>query len=141
MDITEIASKLFLDKLSGQQGNEPSADLVQNALKNLLPTEGGQLDISSLVNQFMGQGGLASLAASWLGDGSNQSLSIDKIFDLLGQDKVNEFAGNLGLENNTAASALSDMIPDLIDKVSSGGSLNSDMVGSLVSGIAGKFFK
>jgi len=140
MNITEIASKLFLEKISGQGGNA-SLGAVQSALKNLLPTDGGDLNISALVSQFMGNGGLASLAQSWLGDGANMSLSADKIFEMFGQSKIGNFASEVGVDSHTAAKGLSDMIPDLIDKASSGGSLKKDLTSSLISGLAGKFFK
>ena len=140
MNITEIASKLFLEKISGQ-GGDASLGTIQSALKHLLPTEGGELNLSSLVSQFMGNGGLASLAQSWLGDGQNMSLSADKVLDMFGESNVSNFANEVGLDKSTAASGLSDMIPDLIDKASSGGSLQQNLTSSLISGLAGKFFK
>lgn len=140
MNITEIASKMFLEKISGQEGGA-SMDTIQSALKHLLPTDGGELNLSSLVSQFMGSGGLASLAQSWLGDGQNMSLSADKIIDMFGESKVSNFANEVGVDTSTAASGLSDMIPDLIDKASSGGSLQQNITSSLISGLAGKFFK
>ena len=139
MNITEIASQLFLDQIP-EQSSKPSVGVVQEGLSKLLPSNQGELDIPSLVSKFMGQGGLASLASSWLGDGGNASLSIEKVLDLLGQSQVNDFANKLGLDTNVAVSALSDMIPQLIDKASSGGALKSDLGESLISGLAGKLF-
>lgn len=140
MNLTEIASKLLMEKLSGQ-GGDTSEGAVQSALQNLLPTDGGDLNLTSLVGQFMGNGGLASLAQSWLGDGENEALSADSIVSMFGESKVGEFAQQLGIDNDTAANGLSDMIPNLIDQASSGGALKSNLAGSLISGLVSKFFK
>lgn len=140
MNITEIASKMFLEKMTGQ-GSDASLGTIQSALKHLLPTDGGDINLSSLVGQFMGNGGLASLAQSWLGDGDNMSLSADKVLDMFGESNVSNFANEVGMDTSSAASGLSDMIPDLIDKASSGGSLQQNITSSLISGLAGKFFK
>ncbi|BFM07352.1 YidB family protein [Halioxenophilus aromaticivorans] len=140
MNITEIASKMFLEKISGQ-GGDASLGSIQTALQHLLPTDGGEINVGSLVSQFMGNGGLASLAQSWLGDGQNMSLSADKIMDMFGESKVSNFANEVGVDTNTAANGLSDMIPDLIDKFSSGGSLQQNLTSSIIGGLAGKFFK
>lgn len=139
MQLTEIATQLFLKqidtKASGLASNE-----VQSELGKLLPMAGGDLDISKLISLFTQNGGLASLAQSWLGDGANETISAGNILAVLGQAKVHDFASNLGIDTDTAASGLSDMIPELIDKASSGGSLQNDIAGSLVKGLAGKFF-
>ena len=139
MNLTEIASKMLLQKLSGQ-GLNASEGIIQSALQSLLPTEGGDLNLSSLVSMFIGNGGIASLAQSWLGDGDNQSISPQSIIGMFGESNVSEFASKIGVDSGTAASGLSDMIPDLIDKASSGGSLQENITSSLVSGLASKFF-
>jgi uncharacterized protein YidB (DUF937 family) len=138
MNLTQIATKILMQKLSGQ--SNASEGIIQTALQNLLPTNGGDLDVSSIVSQFMGNGGIASLAQSWLGDGENESLSPQNLLGMLGESKVSEFANQIGVDTGTAASGLSQMIPDLIDQSSSGGSLKENLTSSLVSGLASKLF-
>jgi len=120
---------------------DSSGEQVQSALSNLLPTKNGELDLGSIVSMFQGNGGLASLAASWLGDGANSSLSPSSLLSMLGDSKVKEFSSSLGIAPEQASSGLSDMIPELIDKASSGGSLKSDIGSALISGLAGKLFR
>jgi len=139
MDILNIASKLFIQKMGGN-GSALSGDAVQSALGSLLPTKGGELDLGSIIGMFQGNGGLASLVGSWLGDGGNEALSPSNLLSMLGDSKVNEFASSLNLSKDQASEGLSSMIPDLIDKASSGGSLKSDIGGALVKGLAGKLF-
>ena len=144
MDLIKIAAQLFISKL-GSSGSGLDISKVISSLSTLLPTKGGELDLGSLVGQLQG-GGLASLAASWLGDGANEGFSAGQLLSLLGQGKVENFANQLGIETQTASQGLSDMIPELIDKSSQGGSLldavgGGDMLGSLAKGALGSLFK
>jgi uncharacterized protein YidB (DUF937 family) len=139
MSIIENAAKLFMQQI-GQQGDGLDLSSVVAGLKNLLPGDGGDLDIQALIEQFMGQsGGLATLASSWLGGGDNMDISASQLTGLLGQDKVAEFAENTGVDVDTAVSGLTGMIPQLIDQSSEDGALKTDLASSLVSGLAGKF--
>lgn len=62
--------------------------------------------------------------------------------DLFGQDKVKSFADEIGVDEATASNGLSDIIPDLIDKNSEGGSLlDGDAMGALAKGALGSLFK
>ena len=139
MNLTDIAAKLFMQQL-GSQGAGIDANSLQGALAKLLPMAGGDLDVTRLLSMFTQGGGLASMAQSWLGDGSNDALSTDNLMSILGQSKVNDFASELGLDTDAATTGLTGMIPELIDKASSGGSLQQDLAGSLMKGLAGKFF-
>ena len=79
-------------------------------------------DLGGLAEQFSG-GGLGNALQSWLGDGDNDNVSGEQITNALGADKIAGFAQQLGMDQNEAASKLSDLLPDLMDKSSSGGSL------------------
>ncbi|MDX2452120.1 YidB family protein, partial [Desulfosarcina sp.] len=82
-----------------------------------------------------------AVAKSWLGDGNNESVSTDQITNMFGSDKISEFAGKLGLSEDEAAGGLSEALPQMVDKASSGGSLLDSMGGlSGALGMAGKLF-
>lgn len=138
MDLLKMGAQLFISKLGGNGGNFDVATVV-SSLSNLLPTSGGDLDLASLVGK-MNSGGLASLASSFLGDNTNDSFSPSQLIGMLGDSKVSEFASSLNLEKDTAAKGLSDMIPDLINEKSEGGSLLGSITGSAAKDILGKFF-
>lgn len=140
MDLLKIATDLFLNKLGGSENGVDSNQLT-NALGSLLGGADGQIDLSDLISK-VSNGGLASLAQSWLGDGENDGFSVDQVKSVLGQSQVSEFSSALGIDEGTASNALSDMIPELIDKNSSGGDL-LEAVGGLsgLAGMASKFFK
>ncbi len=139
MDLMKLATQLFLSKL-GSSGSNLSSSLVTTALGSLIGDKDGKLELTDLMGLVSG-GGLASLAASWLGDGKNDELPASKITDIFGQAKVKDFASQLNLDEDVAAGGLSGMIPDLLDQNSKGGSLLSNpMVQSAAKGILGKLF-
>jgi uncharacterized protein YidB (DUF937 family) len=140
MDLLELATRLFKDKVAGGAGLDSAA--VMQALGGLLGNGGGGgLDLGQLVGRLQG-GDLAALAQSWLGDGANQSMSLQQVLQLFGDGALGDFAGRLGLERDAAGQGLAAMLPELIDGQSRGGSL-LDAVGGVggLLGAAGKLFK
>ncbi len=140
MDLLKVATDLFLNKLGSSAGGINS-DQISNALGSLLGGADGQIDLSDLISK-VSNGGLASLAQSWLGDGANDGFSVEQLISVLGQSQVSEFASSVGLDEGTASNALSDMLPELIDQNSSAGGLLEAVGGvSGLAGLASKFFK
>lgn len=141
MSLLKMAASIFMNKVSGGQGGGGlSLETIMPALQSLLPTKDGDLDLGSLVNKF-GASGLTNMAASFLGNGENDSFAPTQLLSMLGDNKVAEFAGKLGIEKETAASGLSSMIPDLLDQQSSEGSLASSGLGKAASSMLGGLFK
>ncbi len=139
MDLLKVAAQLFMNKISANSG-DLDIKSVMGSLGSLLPTNSsGDLDIMALV-QNMQAGDLASLAASFLGDGKNDSFSPSQLMGLLGDSKVSSFASSLSLPKETALSGLTDMIPELIDGNSKGGSLVSSIGGSAAKKLLGSLF-
>ena len=133
-----MAAQLFLDKSDGTSGLDVGA--VASALKKLLPVDGDDLNIGALFAQF-GSGGLTSVVGSWLGDGDNDAIAGTNIVDTFGSDKVASFASELGMDSDKATEGLAGMIPELIDKNSSGGSLLDSVGGAAgMASFANKLF-
>lgn len=123
MRLIDVAADIFIKKLAGT-GESLQSGEVADALQKLLPTQGGELDLQALLEQFLGRGGgLSTLVTSWLGDTGNAPLSGAQVLEVFGQEKVSNFASRLGLDTVTAATGLSDTLPDLIDKTSEAGRL------------------
>ena len=138
MDIMQIGAQLLQSKL----GSNVQTGDIASALSGLLG--GDNFNIGSLLSKIQG-GGLASMASSWLGDGANSAMSGSQVMDIFGKDKVSEFASKLNIDEGTASNGLADMLPQLIDKASSGGSLLESAMGSMggagdLMGMAGKLF-
>lgn len=135
------ASAFMNSNNSGDAGSGLDSGLLSNALASLTgnSAEGG-LDIGSLLGQ-MQSGGMADMAASFLGDGANDEMSDSNITDLFGSDKISQFASQLGLSESEAVGGLRDAMPQMMDQASSGGSL-LDSIGGISGaiGMAGKLF-
>jgi len=140
MDMMEMATQLLASKLGGNAGG--NNDLVQNVIGSLLGGSGGSgIDLGSLVGNLKNSG-LSDIAESWLGDGDNAHISRSQIESMLGSDKIQNAAQQLGADQNDLLRGLQNMIPQVVDKSSSGGSL-LDSVGGIggLANLAGKFLK
>lgn len=139
MDLMQIGAQLLQSKLGGNIDTSK----IASALSGLLG--GDNFNIGSLVAKLQGNAGLGGMVSSWLGDGANTAMSGSQVMDIFGKDKVSEFASKLNIDEGTASNGLADVLPQLVDKASSGGSmLESAMNGmggaSGLMGMAGKLF-
>lgn len=141
MDIMNLATQLLASKLGNASGGG-NQDLVQSVIGGLLGGSGEQgIDLGSLVGNLQNSG-LGDIAESWLGDGDNARISRSQIEGLLGSDKIQQAASQLGADQNDLLRGLQNMIPQVVDKSSSGGNL-LDAVGGIggLANLAGKFLK
>ncbi len=127
MDLLKIGATMI-------EGNSDNAttgldmDDIVNALSKLIGNGEGGLDLGALVGG-LSQNGLGEIVGSWLGNGENKSISGDQITDLLGSDKISEFASQLGLSDESAKSALADSLPQVVDQATSGeGTIMDEML-------------
>jgi len=125
--------------LSGDTGSNLNISSLTSALSSLTGNDGG-FNLSELMNN-LNAGGLADMAKSWLGDGSNMGISPEEISNVIGSDKIADFASKLGISTEEAAGGLSEALPQMVDKASSGGAL-LDSFGGVegVLGFASKLF-
>ena len=127
MDLLKVGASMI-------QGNSDDAttgldvDDIANALSKLIGNGEGGLDLAALVGG-LSQNGLGEIVGSWLGNGENKSISMDQITDLLGSDKISEFASQLGLSDESAKGALADSLPQVVDQATSGeGTIMDEML-------------
>ncbi len=130
MDLTELF-KVGAALIEGNKDNATTGlDIgdISTALSGLLENSQGGLDLATLVGG-LSQNGLGEIVGSWLGNGENKSISMDQISDLLGSDKVSEFASQLGLSDDSAKNALADALPQVVDQATSGeGTMMDEML-------------
>ena len=119
MDLLKMGQELLGDKMGDMGG-------VMDALSGL--TEGNGLDLAGITDKLK-EGGLGDQLSSWLGDGENASVSAEQITNALGADKISEMASSLGIDAGSAAEKLSQAMPSLMDKFSSGGNLLDSVTG------------
>ena len=119
MDLIQLGTQLLSEKL----GIQVDSSTISSALTKLLGDSAGNIDFAGLASKMASSGELGNVLSSWLGDGANSAISADSILSMLGDSKVADFASTLGTDTGTAASGLANVIPQLMDKASSGGSL------------------
>jgi len=117
------------------------AATVNSALSQLIGDGKGGIDLAGLASRMLENQDLGAMLGSWLGDGANQSISAEKIESVFGQEQIGQFADKLGVGTHDAAKGLSDVLPQLMDQASSGGSLLDQFGGAGgLLGAASSFF-
>ncbi|MFQ3247391.1 MAG: hypothetical protein ACI9SP_004047 [Arenicella sp.] len=140
MDMMQLATQVLASKLGGNASQSDSS--VENVIGNLLGASNGSgIDLGSLVSTLQNSG-LGDIAQSWLGDGDNSDISRTQVESIFGSDKIQNAARELGTDQNDLLRGLQDMLPQVVDKSSSGGSL-LDSIGGMggLANLAGKFLK
>jgi uncharacterized protein YidB (DUF937 family) len=125
MDLMQIATQL----LTQQFKDKVSPENAKSALSGLMGDGKGGINITDIISKMSGSGNMASMVGSWLGDGGNDGIQPAQILEIFGGDKIATFSKALGIGEEDASSGLANVIPDLIDKSSSGGNLLSSMGG------------
>ena len=134
MNLMEIAVSLLSSKLG------VDSNLAMQGLQTLFGDQPNGLDIAALIGKFQ-QDGLGDIVGSWLGDGANRGIDGGAIENAFGAEKIGEAASTMGVDSNSLVSGLTDVIPQLVDKASSGGNL-LDAAGGMsgIADMAKKFF-
>jgi uncharacterized protein YidB (DUF937 family) len=105
---------------------QPVMDMIQN-------NGGLQSVLSQLQNSPIG-----GQVASWIGTGDNQPVSSDDLAAAVGEDKVEALAQESGLPVEEVKGGLSEILPNLVNKLSPGGQIpGADQIGDIVKQIPG----
>lgn len=139
-ELLKVGAQLFSkSNLSGDAGSNLDLGSLTSALSGLTGGD-GSFDFGALIKN-LDAGGLSDMAKSWLGDGDNEGISPEQISSALGSEKISEFASKLGISTEEAAGGLSEALPQMVDKASSGGSI-LDSIGGVEGalGFAKKLF-
>lgn len=81
---------------------------------------GGIGGLGDLLAKFQ-QAGLGDAAASWVGTGQNQPVSGEQVEGALGSDLLSQIARQIGLPQGETAGALSQMLPQVVDRLTPNG--------------------
>jgi uncharacterized protein YidB (DUF937 family) len=129
----------LLGAMSGAAGSGQSAapnPLLQIALSMLANSGSGSAaggangGVGGLGNSLGGLGGLINAfqrngmgdqMQSWIGTGQNMPISPDQLQQVLGQGTIGQIAQQLGLSPQASASGLSELLPQLIDRLTPNG--------------------
>ena len=107
------------NKAAGSMLGGSSNPLATGLLHMINNTPGG---LSGLLQNFQ-EKGLGGLASSWVGTGQNLPISADQIQNVLGSDQVKQLAAKAGITPDIAGSALSQLLPTLVDRLTPNGQM------------------
>jgi uncharacterized protein YidB (DUF937 family) len=105
---------LFDGMLGGVIGAELTSVVTQ-----LIEKHGG---VQGIVTQ-MEQQGLGSTVKSWIGTGPNQPISPTQVHQTFGSSILNELAAKTGLNPQDLAQKLSQVLPQVVDKLTPAGTV------------------
>ena len=92
---------------------------LASVVNKMIADQGG---VSALVSKFQ-QGGLGSVAQSWVGTGPNAPISGDELHSVLGGDLVRQLAAKTGMSPQDLMQKLSQVLPTVVDKMTPDGKL------------------
>ncbi len=100
---------------------------------------GGMGGIGGLIGLVakMQQSGLGDVARSWISTGDNLPVSPDQLGGVLGQGTVSNMAQQLGLNSGDLLSQLSQMLPQVVDKLTPQGQIPQGDIGGMLGGLLG----
>ncbi|KNZ34222.1 MAG: hypothetical protein AD742_02200 [Methylibium sp. NZG] len=77
------------------------------------------------------QAGLGDVVSSWIGKGQNLPISADQLGSVLGGDTLSNLAKQLGMSQGDAASQISQMLPDVVDRLTPQGQMPQGGLGNV----------
>ena len=111
---------------------------VAKAAMGLLGSSGGNSGLGGVLGALQSKG-FGDIVSSWVGTGSNKSISPEQLQAALGSEELSQFAEQAGVSRNEASAALASLLPSLVDKLSPEGKLPDaggieGMIGKLMGG-------
>ncbi len=142
--LMQLGARLFNEQLDSNQDGKLDISEISSALTTLFSSTQSQSGnaaggLASLISgiQQSGNSDLLSLATSWLSNGPNAPVSDNQLMQIFGQDKIAEFAQQLGVSQDRALKGLQTAVPDIIDKASPNGQLDLENMLDSVGGVSG----
>ena len=126
----------LLDSVIGALGSQGGGGGRGDPLQAIIGMLGQGGGLSGVLGQ-LSKAGLGDAVNSWVGTGANQPVSPDALGNALGSDAVAGFARQLGIEPGEALGHLSQMLPQVVDKLTPNGQVPQGDLGSLLGSLTG----
>ncbi len=134
-DLLNTGISILKDKIGE---NNPQ---IEEALNSIFGGEDGKIDLSNIFSKLE-DANLGEIISSWISSGENAPIDTDNLKNLLGEEKISEFAQKLGIDIDSATETLKDLLPQVIDKATPEGDSILDQIGGIdgIINMAKKFF-
>jgi uncharacterized protein YidB (DUF937 family) len=116
-------------------GGNKKDDLISTVMGLL----GGQGGLQNLIGQFTSKG-LGDVVGSWVSTGKNLPVSGDQLQNVLGKDTIGNLASKLGMDSGALTSQLTNLLPDVVDKLTPNGKVPEGDIMSQVTDLLGGLF-
>lgn len=117
----------LFDSIAGQvagalsnQADSSSSGLLGAVMGMVNNPETGGLQ--GLISTFQ-EKGLGGVVQSWVSTGQNLPISAEQLSGVLGNEQIQGIAEKLGLSTDDVASHLSNLLPQVVDKITPDGSV------------------
>ena len=119
-------------------GGDEKNDLLSSVMGLMGGQSGG---LNGLISKFNSKG-LGGVASSWVGTGKNLPISPDQLTNVLGSDTIKNIASKLGMDTNALTGQLSNLLPQVVDKLTPDGKVpEGDILSNGMDMLGGLFGK
>ena len=118
------------DGSSAGRGSGTGNILLQLVL-SMLQQQGG---LGGVLGKFR-EAGMGAQADSWVGTGQNMNISPNQLEQVFGSGALSDIASKLGMSQDQAGSAMSQMLPELINQLTPQGQVTPDSENSVAEGL------
>jgi len=107
---------------------------ITNALSSIMGgnSSNNSIDLTSIVSNLRSDSPVTNVVKSWIGNGSNEHISESSLLELLGENKIEEFANMLGIGKSSAIRTLASAVPEIVDSVTNQDSSIADDMFSIM---------
>lgn len=128
----------ILNTIQSALGGGNKKDDLMSTVMGLL---GGQGGLNNLISQFTSKG-LGDVIGSWVSTGKNLPVSPDQLKGVLGDETVKNIASKLGMDSGALTSQLSNLLPNVVDKLTPDGKVpEGDLMSKATDLLGGLFGK
>lgn len=129
----------IMDSLKSVFGGEgdKQGNLV-SAVMDIIGSEGG---LKGLISKF-NSNGLGDVISSWIGTGNNIPVSPNQLEKVLDNNTINSVSSKFGIEKNDLLGSLSNLLPQVVDKLTPDGKMpEGDILSQGMNMLGGLFNK
>lgn len=117
--------------VSGAMGGQAGQNPLLQALTGLLGQNSSGGGLAGIVQSFQ-KNGLGDIVNSWVSTGQNLPVTPDQIKQGLGSDFLSQLANKAGVSPDVASTQLSSLLPNVIDKVTPNGKIETGGIDQLL---------
>ena len=130
-----LAGNLAGSLLGNLMGGGGNSKLLSGVIQLLTSSQSG--GVAGLMQAFE-KNGLGNILSSWIGTGPNLPISAAQITSVLGSSQLQQLAQHMGVTPQNASSQLAEFLPDIVNKLTPNGKVDSGLLEQGLSFLKGQ---